>query len=324
MLTLRRDDPVAVVTTIREGDLRSLQRLLEKHPGVASARIQDQKGGLRTLLHVATDWPGHFPNCAAVIRVLIRSGGNPNVQIEGSSHPETPVLSKYSAAGVPVGGRNSVESCRGSRRILGRLEHDARSRPGRLPLAHATALMHSLVLDLAAFNGMEMENMTRGHGWRFLDLGRRLERSLSVLKLLQGMVKVESSRHVLEPVLEIADSVMTYRRRYFNALHLTGVLDLLIRDESNPRSLIFQINVLNSHATALASGSKSVTGQLDLARIQSLADAIRSRAPDELTEQASESASHVPGLLNSWAAGLAELSDDVTNRYFSHSIPRPS
>ena|SRR6266850_2311445 len=116
MLTLRRDDPVAVVTTIREGDLRSLQRLLEKHPGVASARIQDQKGGLRTLLHVATDWPGHFPNCAAVIRVLIRSGGNPNVQIEGSSHPETPVLSKYSAAGVPVGGRNSVESCRGSRR----------------------------------------------------------------------------------------------------------------------------------------------------------------------------------------------------------------
>lgn len=209
-------------------------------------------------------------------------------------------------------------------RILGRLEHDARSRPGRLPLAHATALMHSLVLDLAAFNGMEMENMTRGHGWRFLDLGRRLERSLNVLKLLQGMVKVESSHHVLEPVLEIADSVMTYRRRYFNAPHLTGVLDLLIRDESNPRSLIFQINVLNSHATALASGSKSVTGQLDLARIQSLANAIRSLAPDEPTEQASESTSRVPDLLNSWAAGLAELSDDVTNRYFSHSIPRPS
>ena len=50
--------------------------------------------------------------------------------------------------------------------FLGRLEVDARSRPGRLPLASATALIHNLVLDLAAFNGMEMENMTRGHGWR--------------------------------------------------------------------------------------------------------------------------------------------------------------
>src|SRR5205807_3064571 len=71
-------------------------------------------------------------------------------------------------------------------RILGRLEVDARSRPGRLPLTKATALIHNLVLDLAAFNGMEMENMTRGRGWRFLDLGRRLERGASVLKLLRA------------------------------------------------------------------------------------------------------------------------------------------
>jgi len=209
-------------------------------------------------------------------------------------------------------------------RILGRLEHDARSRPGRLPLAHATVLMHSLVLDLAAFNGMEMENMTRGHGWRFLDLGRRLERALSLLKLLQEMIKIESLRVVLEPVLEIADSVMTYRRRYFTAPHLAGVLDLLLRDESNPRSLIFQINVLNGHAAALASGSKSAAGHIDLTRIQSLAGAINSAAPEQLTEQGAQSTAQILALLNSWVAGLTEVSDDVTNRYFSHSVPRAS
>jgi uncharacterized alpha-E superfamily protein len=209
-------------------------------------------------------------------------------------------------------------------RILGRLEHDARSRPGRLPLAHATALMHSLVFDLAAFNGMEMENMTRGHGWRFLDLGRRLERGLCVLKLLHGLVRIESPRPVLEPVLEIADSVMTYRRRYFTAPYLAGVLDLLLRDESNPRSLIFQINVLNGHAAALAAASKSVGSQLDLERIQSLAGAIRSLAPDEHVDQISASASQVIAPLNSWSTALSELSDEVTNRYFSHSIPRAS
>src|SRR6185369_12053422 len=125
---------------------------------------------------------------------------------------------------------------------------DARSRPGRLPLARATALIHNLVLDLAAFNGMEMENMTRGRGWRFLDFGRRIERGLSLLKLLSAAAGVQSQpAAILEPVLEIADSVMTYRRRHFTAPQLAGVLDLLLRDDSNPRSLIFQVNLLREH-----------------------------------------------------------------------------
>jgi uncharacterized circularly permuted ATP-grasp superfamily protein/uncharacterized alpha-E superfamily protein len=209
-------------------------------------------------------------------------------------------------------------------RILGRLEHDARSRPGRLPLAHAAALMHSLVLDLAAFNGMEMENMTRGHGWRFLDLGRRFERGLSVLKLLQGVAGIESSYAVLEPALEIADSVMTYRRRYFTAPHLAGVLDLLLRDESNPRSLIFQINVLHNHALALATDSKSGPGHFDPVQIQSLATAIHAFIPTEPGAKAPDGRSQLLVLLNSWATSLAELSDAVTTRYFSHSIPRAS
>jgi uncharacterized circularly permuted ATP-grasp superfamily protein/uncharacterized alpha-E superfamily protein len=205
-------------------------------------------------------------------------------------------------------------------RILGRLEHDARSRPGRLPLAHATGLMHNLVLDLAAFNGMEMENMTRGHGWRFLDLGRRLERALSVLKLLQGVARIGLPLAVLEPVLEIADSVMTYRRRFFTAPHLAGVLDLLLRDESNPRSLIFQINVLHQHAIALATDSKSGNNHLDPVRIQSLAAALQAFNLNDIITDASQ----LLALLNSWALALAELSDEVTTRYFSHSIPRAS
>ena len=210
-------------------------------------------------------------------------------------------------------------------RILGRLDVDARARPGRLPLARATALIHNLVLDLAAFNGMEMENMTRGHGWRFLDFGRRVERSLSVLKLLHSAASVESpSAAVLEPVLEIADSVMTYRRRYFSAPRLAGVMDLLLRDETNPRSLIFQVNVLGEHAAALVSDSKAAAA-LDQERIQSLTSALRSLAVEELMVQAADGPK--PLLLDvliTWTADLAGLSDQVTNRYFSHSIPRMS
>ena len=48
----------------------------------------------------------------------------------------------------------------------------------------AGTLLNRLVLDLAAFSGMEMENMTRGHGWVFLDLGRRIERSIGIARLV--------------------------------------------------------------------------------------------------------------------------------------------
>ena len=74
-----------------------------------------------------------------------------------------------------------------------------------------------MITDLAAFSGMEMENMTRGHGWRFLDIGRRLERAVNGSRLLRTSFSL-GHRHqaMLGPLLEISDSVMTYRRRHFS------------------------------------------------------------------------------------------------------------
>jgi uncharacterized alpha-E superfamily protein len=209
-------------------------------------------------------------------------------------------------------------------RILGRLELDASARPGRLPLASATALIHNLVLDLAAFNGMEMENMTRGHGWRFLDFGRRVERGLSVLNLLRAAATVEPApTALLEFVLEIADSSMTYRRRYFSAPQWTGVLDLLLRDESNPRSLAFQVFTLVEHTHALVGDGKSAPDTLNTSRLQSLVASLRSVGSGGFEVDPSTGVSErLLDLLNGWAAGLAELSDHVTSQYFSHSVPR--
>jgi uncharacterized circularly permuted ATP-grasp superfamily protein/uncharacterized alpha-E superfamily protein len=211
-------------------------------------------------------------------------------------------------------------------RILGRLEADARTRPGRLPLASATALSHDLVLDLAAFSGMEMENMTRGSGWRFLDFGRRLERGLSVVKLIQAAVSVKTHpAAVLETVLEIADSVMTYRRQYFAAPQLPRVLDLVLRDESNPRSLAFQVKLLSEHAAALTVDSRVSSPESEQARIKSLAAALREADMNRMSlERAQGPALPLLDVLENWAADLAAVSDEVTNRYFSHSVPRVS
>src|SRR4051812_3800592 len=91
MLTLRHNDSLAVVvsTAIRQGDVQSLERLVDEHPELVSARIQDEKGASRTLLHIATDWPGHFPNGSALVRVLIQRGADPNAPMVRSRHTET-------------------------------------------------------------------------------------------------------------------------------------------------------------------------------------------------------------------------------------------
>jgi len=110
-----------------------------------------------------------------------------------------------------------------------------------------TAVLAGCLELLSAFSGMERENITRGPGWVFLSLGRRLERAMFSVRQLRELTTGidEESWPVLEYLLEVADSSMTYRSRYFTTLQPLAVLDVLMADESNPRSLNFQMAHLN-------------------------------------------------------------------------------
>jgi ankyrin repeat protein len=90
-MILTPDDPLAVAlgAAIRAGDGATLERLLAERPGLAGARLGDERKS-RALLHVATDWPGHFPNGAATIAVLVGAGADVNARFVGS-HSETPL-----------------------------------------------------------------------------------------------------------------------------------------------------------------------------------------------------------------------------------------
>jgi uncharacterized protein len=79
-----------VVAAIQQGEVESLRRLLAENAALASARVTDPNGAGRTLLHVATDWPGHFPNGAAVVRALVEAGADVNAPFVGP-HAETPL-----------------------------------------------------------------------------------------------------------------------------------------------------------------------------------------------------------------------------------------
>jgi len=109
------------------------------------------------------------------------------------------------------------------------------------------------LFTLSAFSGLAMESMTRGLGWRFMDMGRRVERAINQIHLINIALPLvcSDSRNALEALLEIADSIMTYRARYRTAFQLAPVLDLLVVDESNPKSLAFQCSQIADHVEAL-------------------------------------------------------------------------
>jgi uncharacterized alpha-E superfamily protein len=109
--------------------------------------------------------------------------------------------------------------------------------------------LNDTLFNLSAFSGLAMESMTRGLGWRFMDMGRRLERACNQVALMRvGLPLICSeSRSTLEALLEVSDSIMTYRARYRAAFQIAPVMDLLLADESNPKSLAFQISRLAAH-----------------------------------------------------------------------------
>lgn len=94
MTTISTLDPIAVaaVAAIHAGDVEDLRRILAEHPWLADARLgdDDPDGMNRSLLHVATDWPGHFPHVAATIAALVEAGADVDARFNGP-HRETPL-----------------------------------------------------------------------------------------------------------------------------------------------------------------------------------------------------------------------------------------
>jgi uncharacterized alpha-E superfamily protein len=189
-------------------------------------------------------------------------------------------------------------------------------------LVDALDELDSLVTALTAFTGLTLENMNRGRSWRFLDTGRRLERALQTTRLLQSThisaVDQEEQIVLSDSVLTIVDSLMTYRRRYRYGIKMPELLELVIYDENNPRSLAYQLFTLEQHITRLPqhtdTGSRSELERLALetATLVRLADVNRlAEASDETSRRET-----LETFLNVLATRLPVLSDTLTATYF--------
>jgi uncharacterized circularly permuted ATP-grasp superfamily protein/uncharacterized alpha-E superfamily protein len=132
---------------------------------------------------------------------------------------------------------------------LGEME---RAGEGERPIVLA-ARLDRVVMILAGLSGLTSESMTREAPWRFLDMGRRLERALNTALVIERTMAGMGADELpmLEALLDAADSAMTYRRRYRATLQVAPVVDLLVADERNPRSIVFQLVALAEHVSSL-------------------------------------------------------------------------
>ena len=139
-------------------------------------------------------------------------------------------------------------------RRLGRL-HNQITQPEANPHEIHDEALGAVLVELAAFSGLTMESTVRGPAWTFLDIGRRIERSLANLGSLEATLGQNPGpatlQSVAESLLEANESMVAYRRRYRSDVEFSAVIDMLLRDFSNPRSLAFQLQRLSEHATEL-------------------------------------------------------------------------
>ena len=213
-------------------------------------------------------------------------------------------------------------------RILNQLHQDMRLRHGRIQFEDVLVHLNRIITDLAAFSGMEMENMTRGHGWRFLDLGRRLERSVNLLGVLRSGARgaQPSDGAIVEPLLEIADSSMTYRRRYYAQPRMRDRrCDLLLADETNTRGLAFQVAAISEHIRRLPRDPRAPSPTREERLIAHARDTL-GQVDAVASQPWSEDARRRPRRARSAPSDddLKAVSDAITYFYFSHAELRVS
>jgi uncharacterized alpha-E superfamily protein len=193
-------------------------------------------------------------------------------------------------------------------RVLGDLQRLDQAPPAAPTGADLFELANAALRTLSAFAGLAQENMNRHSGWRFLDLGRRIERGIATARFAAMFGEEAASFGDLDVLLELADSQITYRSRYLAGLARTPVIDLVLLDPANPRSLAFQIGEIEEHLAMLPGG----TGGGPLTPPQRIAARLATdlRTADPATVTVDD--------VRAGERALLSMSDEIATRFFSH------
>nr|MBA3898209.1 circularly permuted type 2 ATP-grasp protein [Sphingomonadaceae bacterium] len=254
--------PVAPVTLMPSPDAVVIRR----NPGTLPSRVADN-----------LFWLGRYLERAEAILALVRGGLGGSTDVDGGAAlaPETRTrlanLLITNGAAAASGGLvalaiaafdgpapSSVRTLMRAAREIGEGSRDRLSAdvwrlldapfPQEGSAATRAAGLHE---RLAALSGLSAENMGRTAGWRFLDLGKRIERGVTVCRAMRVFASENATADDLTLLLELTNSQIGYRQRYPTGIALVPVRDLVALDAGNPRSLAFQVEAIVAHLSAL-------------------------------------------------------------------------
>lgn len=191
------------------------------------------------------------------------------------------------------------------------------------PVSDALNVLTRVILDLASFHGLAKENMTRAQGWMFLDMGHRIERILYISELLLAGLRSADAENpsLLEAILEVGDSTITYRNRYSLLPQLAAVYDLLMLDELNPRGLLFQFERITGHFEHLPREQNSALLTPAMRVLIENNTRLKLCDPTELArvEPGKWAQTQVVKVLTQLTEAMPLLNDALTAGYFAHS-----
>ncbi len=191
-------------------------------------------------------------------------------------------------------------------------------------LQHIQTELDQLMIYLSALSGLNAESMTQTIGWVSLDMGRRVERALLLIVLCRSSlvaVQEEWIEHLLlESILAAAESLITYRSRYRSTLHLPTALEMLLLDETNPRSLVYQLKRLQEHIRDLPREKSGYRLSEEEQLILEALTQLQLSNTFQLAQRSEQSTQRqgLEKLLVRLAQILIEISDVLTQTYFSH------
>ena len=184
------------------------------------------------------------------------------------------------------------------------------------------ATLDSLIARFSSFAGLTQESMTKEDGWRFLMIGRRIERAFGLVRLLRGTLDRtyddESTQQVLESVLTVGESIITHRRRFRAYLAPETLTELMVLDPVNPRSLAAALEELKTLVESLprpremAGRSAEERALLQLTTDLRLSDAV------ELAAEGDHRRPALAALLEKVDKRMNDAADAIEHHYFAH------
>ncbi len=317
------DQPVAPVTLMAAAD----QVMIRRNPGTLPSRVADN-----------LFWLGRYLERAEAVLGLVRASIGGSFDVDGGAALASETISRLGNLIVASGAasnraktrdadiialarsalddgseRSSVRTLLKQAREIGegsreRLAADVwrlldAPFPTRDSIAARATQLHE---RLAALSGLSAENMGRTAGWRFLDLGRRIERAITVCRLLRALGGDASSADDLAALLELTNSAIGYRQRYPTGLAPIAVRDLIALDAGNPRSLAFQVEAIAGHVAALPRLSDDGMAEAQQQLANALVAALATLSAERLDDHEVQSIEN----------RLLAISDAIANRFF--------